>query len=99
MLRVPTAGRLQELTKAYANGGKDWRRPLEVNLGFVFRFAGAPVGWDVPPRKRGPDGAPRWHTQAVLIFDVPVAGPVLLGAGRFRGWGVCRPLRVEDVAP
>ena len=30
---------------------------------------------------------------AILIFSEPVVGPVLLGAGRYRGYGLCRPLR------
>jgi len=34
------------------------------------------------------DGSPRWHTHAILVFDEPVCGRVLIGAGRFRG-AVC----------
>ena len=26
-----------------------------------------------------------------LLFDRPVRGPVVLGGGRFRGYGMCRP--------
>lgn len=41
---------------------------------------------------RGPaDRRPVVH--AVLEFAEPVEGPVLLGAGRYRGWGLLRPLR------
>lgn len=36
---------------------------------------------------------PRPMVHVVLDFPVPVAGPMLLGAGRYRGWGLCRPLR------
>jgi CRISPR-associated protein Csb2 len=36
---------------------------------------------------------PRRHL--VLYFAEPVAGPVLLGAGRFRGLGLCRPVAEE----
>ncbi len=36
---------------------------------------------------------PRRHV--VLYFAEPVAGPVLLGAGRFRGLGLCRPVAEE----
>lgn len=38
------------------------------------------------------DGSERRHSHAILIFDEPVCGPVLIGAGRFRGYGVFRPL-------
>ncbi len=27
-----------------------------------------------------------------LVFDEPVSGPVLVGSGRFQGYGDCRPL-------
>ena len=31
-------------------------------------------------------------SNAVIVFDEPVRGPVLLGAGRFRGYGLRRPI-------
>jgi len=36
--------------------------------------------------------APRSHTHVVLCFDRAVRGPVILGAGRYQGYGLCRPL-------
>ncbi len=42
-----------------------------------------------PPLVRKSDGGSIRHTHALLIFDEPVVGPVLLGAGRFRGYGLC----------
>jgi CRISPR-associated protein Csb2 len=47
------------------------------------------------PRLRRKDGSERRHTHAILVFEDPVRGPVLLGAGRYRGYGVCRPVEVE----
>ena len=44
------------------------------------------------PRLHRKDGSPRRHTHAILVFDTPVCGPILLGAGRYRGYGLCRPL-------
>ena len=43
-------------------------------------------------RKTG--GGRRSHNHAVIVFDFdePVRGPVLMGAGRFRGYGLCRPM-------
>jgi CRISPR-associated protein Csb2 len=32
------------------------------------------------------------HTHAVLIFDRPIGGPIFIGAGRYQGYGLCRPL-------
>ncbi|PJF46705.1 MAG: type I-U CRISPR-associated protein Cas5/Cas6 [Candidatus Thermofonsia Clade 3 bacterium] len=53
----------------------------------------------VPPARRFPALPKKFgktrdqHTHALLIFDQPVRGPVLLGAGRYRGYGLCRPYR------
>jgi CRISPR-associated protein Csb2 len=43
--------------------------------------------WQLPPSL-----ASRWLTHAVVRFPREVAGPVILGAGRFAGLGLCRPL-------
>jgi CRISPR-associated protein Csb2 len=48
--------------------------------------------WRLPPSL-----ASRQLTHAVLRFPHPVEGPVILGAGRFVGLGLCRPL--DDAAP
>ncbi|WP_299439706.1 type I-U CRISPR-associated protein Csb2 [uncultured Rhodospira sp.] len=51
------------------------------------------TGW------RRPDSvANRRLTHAVLRFPESVTGPVILGAGRFVGLGLCRPLPGEDDA-
>jgi len=46
------------------------------------------IGWRLPGSLAG-----RRLTHAVIEFAEPVAGPVLLGAGRFVGLGLCLPLR------
>ena len=51
---------------------------------------GAPPG-HAYPRLARKDGGQRRQTHAMIWLEEPVAGPVLLGAGRYRGWGVCRP--------
>lgn len=48
------------------------------------------TGWRVPESFRS-----RPLTHAVLEFDEPVTGPVLIGAGRFCGLGLCLPLDGE----
>jgi CRISPR-associated protein Csb2 len=43
--------------------------------------------------------ASRFLTHAVITFSDPVEGPVILGAGRFVGLGLCRPIvHTEDLA-
>jgi CRISPR-associated protein Csb2 len=41
--------------------------------------------------------ASRQLTHAVIRFAEPIDGPVILGAGRFVGLGLCRPVEVEGV--
>ena len=45
------------------------------------------MGWRLPQSL-----ASRQLTHAVMRFAAPVNGPVILGAGRFLGLGLCRPL-------
>lgn len=40
-------------------------------------------------RRRGSAGRPQVHV--MLEFDVPVVGPVAIGAGRYRGYGLLKP--------
>ena len=45
--------------------------------------------------RQPPSLASRQLTHAVIRFAQPVEGPVILGAGRFMGLGLCRPLDAE----
>jgi CRISPR-associated protein Csb2 len=66
-------------------------RPREVIVTAVSAHLGVPPA-HVFPRLQRKDGSDRRHAHAILVFDEPVRGPVLIGAGRYRGYGVCRPL-------
>jgi len=63
----------------------------EVVVTPVSAHLGAPTAYQFP-RVNRKDGSECRHTHVVLIFSEPVVGPVLLGAGRYRGYGLCRPL-------
>lgn len=65
--------------------------PREIIVTQVSAHPGVPPSFDFPRLQRK-DGSERRHAHAILVFDRPVCGPVLIGAGRFRGYGVCRPL-------
>ena len=54
-------------------------------------FIGAPPAKRFPPLPKKFNKTLDQYTHALLIFDEPVRGPVLLGAGRYRGYGLCRP--------
>lgn len=68
--------------------------PREIIITPVSAHLGTPPAHAFP-RLRRKDGSERRHTHAILIFDEPVIGPILLGAGRYRGYGLCRPMEVE----
>lgn len=70
----------------------DLPRPIDVLLHPVSLCEGAPRANEFPYLTRKSDGGQMHHGHAVLIFAEPVHGPLLLGAGRFRGYGLCRPL-------
>ncbi|MBI5770293.1 MAG: type I-U CRISPR-associated protein Cas5/Cas6 [Verrucomicrobia bacterium] len=69
-------------------------RPRTVIPTPVSAHLGAPPAHAFP-RLRRKDGSERRHTHAILVFDEPVRGPVTIGAGRYRGYGLCRPMEVE----
>jgi CRISPR-associated protein Csb2 len=66
--------------------------PADVILSSVSMFIGVPHvrGFPLTQRKTGGN---LHHTHAVITFPEPVRGPVLVGAGRYGGYGLCRPFR------
>lgn len=69
------------------------KRPAEVHLSKFSRFQSVPPSWEFPPLLTAKQGGKRYHLHATLRFTEPVEGPVLVGAGRYRGYGLFRPLR------
>ena len=53
---------------------------------------GSPPAHSFPRMERKSGGQCR-HTHALIVFDKPIVGPLLVGAGRYRGYGFCRPIR------
>jgi len=90
------AAYLDEVAAMIANGCDriGLPRPREVIVTPVSAHLGTPAAHAFP-RLHRKDGTERRHTHAILVFGEPVRGPVLLGAGRYRGYGLCRPIEVE----
>jgi CRISPR-associated protein Csb2 len=65
-----------------------------VRVSFAPLVRGVPHSraFHVKPRNGRP---PRPLTHAEITFPAAVRGPVLLGAGRFAGYGTCRPEQEE----
>ena len=78
-------------------------QPSRVALSISPFLSGArPTAQYGPFRQRGRDGnlIDRRLLHAALTFDAPVAGPLMLGAGRFLGLGLMRPAqRLDDDGP
>lgn len=70
-------------------------RPREALLHPVSLFEGVPISRDFPQLIRKNGGGRMYHSHVVVIFEEEVEGPVLIGAGRFRGYGFCRPVQEE----
>ena len=66
--------------------------PVAVDLGRVSWVLGAPTADAFPSRQERPGRSRRYHVHVRLTFDTPVVGPVLVGAGRYYGYGLFRPL-------
>jgi len=69
-------------------------RPSSVEVSLAPLLPGAQHVRDFLPWPGRPGRTPRVRVHADIRFDVLVRGPVLLGAGRYSGLGLCLP--VED---
>jgi CRISPR-associated protein Csb2 len=71
-------------------------KPELVDVDKTSWHRGAPRSRPGPsgmPWLTGKEGtAPRQQVHVLIQFPCDVQGPLLLGAGRFRGYGFCKPL-------
>ena len=69
----------------------------------IARSPSVQISWAAPWRvsfhvKPRPGRPPRPLFHVDIVFPVPVRGPVLIGAGRYAGYGVCRPPMKQENA-
>ncbi|TVR75325.1 MAG: type I-U CRISPR-associated protein Cas5/Cas6 [Spirochaetaceae bacterium] len=64
--------------------------PASVRVMPVSVHRGSPAVFDVPPIVRK-DGRVRRMVHVDVQFPEPVSGPILIGSGRYRGYGLCKP--------
>jgi CRISPR-associated protein Csb2 len=69
-------------------------RPSSVEVSLAPLLLGAQHVRDFLPWPGRPGRTPRVRVHADIRFEAPVRGPLLLGAGRYFGLGLCMP--VED---
>ena len=70
--------------------------PETVTIQPVSAFRGAGHALSLPEFTEGGAGLCRYQVHCVVRFPVPVEGPVLVGRGRFRGYGLFRPFGKEE---
>ena len=68
--------------------------PAAIVSGQASRHIGVPASRNFPALMRGQKR--HYHQHVTLRFDEPVRGPILLGLGRFRGYGFFRPVTSEE---
>lgn len=66
--------------------------PASVQIQSVSAVQGAGHAMSMPPFTEGGAQLCRYQTHVVVEFAQPVRGPLLAGRGRFRGYGLFRPL-------
>ncbi len=94
--QFPRRGLLTEEVIATACLDSGYPEPEAVRVSLAPLLCGVPHSraFHVKPRQHRP---PRPLTHAEIVFPVPVRGPVLIGAGRYAGYGACRPdLKEKD---
>ncbi len=88
--QFPRRGLTPEDVIADACEQSGYPRPAAVRVQHAPLLAGVPHArsFHVKPRQGRP---PRPLIHARLLFDQAVRGPVVIGAGRYAGYGLCRP--------
>ena len=88
-------GAEEVVAKACVDAG--YPEPVSVRVSFAPLLAGVPhsKSFVVKPRTGRP---PRPLTHAEVEFADPVRGPVVVGAGRYAGYGLFRPVSQEETA-
>jgi CRISPR-associated protein Csb2 len=69
--------------------------PMKVRASSAPAMSGVPHSRSFHVKPRKGSHPPRPLTHAVIQFAQPVRGPVMIGAGLYAGFGVCRPVRNE----
>ncbi len=70
--------------------------PQQVAVRPVSRVTGAGHVKELPPFNEGGKNLCRYQTHVVARFASPVRGPVLVGRGRFRGYGLFKPISDQE---
>lgn len=70
-------------------------KPTQMRMQTISYFEGAGHARSMPEFTDGGENLCRYQVHAVVNFPVLVEGPVLVGRGRYRGYGLFRPVEVS----
>lgn len=73
--------------------------PGSVSIQSVSAVEGAGHAMALPPFTEGGANLCRYQTHVVAHFRQPLRGPMLVGRGRFRGYGLFRPMADGEAQP
>jgi len=82
------------LREAFRSGGLPDAAELRIRPASVFKGAGHVN--KMPKLEQEGVTLTRFQTHVMVRFAEPVRGPVLLGRGRFRGYGLMRPIDLKE---
>lgn len=68
-------------------------QPEMVEVGPVSPVLGTPRSSDFPPMNHRLNKPKKYHIHLCLSFENPVPGPIMIGWGRYQGYGLCRPVK------
>lgn len=71
-------------------------RPKVISPRAVSPLEGVGHARSIPEFTEGGQSLCKYQTHVVVEFEEPVQGPVLVGRGRFRGYGLFRPIWVKE---
>jgi CRISPR-associated protein Csb2 len=84
---------LRILEEAFASAGLP--KPKSIEARSASAFEGAPHARSMPDFTEGGAGLCKYQTHVRVEFEQRVEGPVLVGRGRYRGYGLFRPARLR----
>jgi CRISPR-associated protein Csb2 len=93
--QFPRRGLTAEEVVAQACADAGYPVPVSVRVSYAPLVRGVPHSRAFHVRPRAGGKPPRPLIHAEIEFNVRVRGPVLLGAGRYAGYGLCRPTTEE----
>jgi CRISPR-associated protein Csb2 len=93
--KFPKKGLSREVIVAEASLQSGYPEPVSLRVGMAPTLQGVPHVRSFQTLRKS-NVPPRPLVHAAIEFPVPIRGPVVIGGGRFFGYGFCRPCQEEQ---